>query len=169
MSTITAAPVPVPANSARRWEPWPIALIAFFTVFIGLVASFITFAVRQKMDLVRPDYYEEEIRYQKQFDRIRRTQGLGVEVGMKSDVSGGNLVVRIPAGHVVGLQEGTLQLYRPSDAAQDRLIRLEPGADGVQWVALGDLGEGLWRAKLRWSAGGEEFSLDEEVLIPARR
>lgn len=169
MSIVTATPVVLPVKAVRRWEPWPIALIAFFTVFIGLVASFITFAVNQKMDLVRPDYYEEEIRYQKQFDRIRRTQELGTEVGMKADAVGGELILRIPVGHVAGFGGGTLQLYRPSDAAQDRLIRLEPDAGGVQRVELRDLGEGLWRAKLRWSAGGEEFSLDEEVMIPAKR
>jgi nitrogen fixation protein FixH len=167
MSTASVAPNKI--LEARRWEPWPIGLIVFFTVFVSLVASFITFAVRQQMDLVRPDYYEEEIRYQKQFDRIRRTQALGRGVGLVVDRAGKTLRVSIPVGHVVTYGSGTIQLYRPSDASQDQLVPVHPSAEGLQEVDLTGLSAGLWRAKLRWSAGGQEYSLDESLVIPAGR
>ncbi len=45
----------------------------FFILFGGYIAGFIVFASRQKMDLVRNDYYDQEIRYQQQIDRVQRT------------------------------------------------------------------------------------------------
>lgn len=169
-TTATIAPVSttqVPAAGKPRWEPWPIGIAAFLLVFVSCVAAFITFAVQQKMDLVRPDYYEEEIRYQVQFDRVARTRALGKAAQLVADTTRREMRVVIPATHVGGLTQGTIQFYRPSDARQDRVISLKPGTDGSQVEPMRDLGAGLWRARVRWAAGGLEYSMEESFEVPA--
>lgn len=169
-TTVSVSPVPAipkPVVSKPRWEPWPIGIAAFLFVFVSCVAAFITFAVRQKMDLVRPDYYEEEIRYQVQFDRVARTRALGKAAQLVADTTRREMRVAIPATHVGGLTQGTIQFYRPSDAGQDRVIALKPGSDGSQVESMRDLGAGLWRARVRWAAGGQEYSMEESFEVPA--
>ncbi|MGZ8939585.1 MAG: FixH family protein, partial [Limisphaerales bacterium] len=52
---------------------WPHAIIAYFVIFITGVATWVTFAMRHNDQLVRTDYYEHEIKYQNQIDRLART------------------------------------------------------------------------------------------------
>lgn len=159
----------LPVPPSRRWDPWPIGITAFLVAFAGCVGSFIAFAVRQQNDLVRPDYYEEEIRYQTQMNRIERTRSLGAAAAVKADVAAGELTVRIPASHLGSLSVGTVQLYRPSDAGRDRVVKLAPSAEGRQVVSLTDLGPGLWRARVRWTSGGLEYSMDDALVLPSAR
>ena len=60
----TTAALPKPA-----FNPWPYALIAFFTVLITVIASFVTWSLRQDMELVGADYYDQEMRFQQRIDR----------------------------------------------------------------------------------------------------
>jgi hypothetical protein len=146
-----------------------VGIAAFLFVFVSCIAAFITFAVRQQMDLVRPDYYEEEIRYQVQFDRLERTRSLGAAARIAADSVRGTLEVLIPAAHASALTAGTIQFYRPSDAGQDRVIPLKPSAEGVQKAQIGDLGPGLWRVRVRWTTGGKEYAMDDTFVRPAHR
>jgi len=146
-----------------------VGIAAFLFVFVSCIAAFITFAVRQQMDLVRPDYYEEEIRYQVQFDRLERTRSLGAGARITADAMRGTLEVGIPAAHASALTAGTIQFYRPSDAGQDRVIPLKPSSEGVQKAAISDLGAGLWRVRVRWTTGGKEYAMDETFVRPANR
>ena len=51
-----------PSHPKKSLNPWPYAVIGFFVVFISLIVIFIVFSLGQEIQLVRPDYYEEEIR-----------------------------------------------------------------------------------------------------------
>lgn len=161
--------IPVAGPFKPRWEPWPLGIAAFLFVFVSCIAAFITFAVRQQMDLVRPDYYEEEIRYQVQFDRLERTRALGAAARITADATRSTLEVGIPAAHASALTAGTIQFYRPSDAGQDRVIPLKPSADGVQDSDISDLGPGLWRVRVRWTTGGKEYAMDDNFVRLANR
>lgn len=149
----------------RRWEPWPLGLIAFFGAFIACVATFIAFALSQRMDLVRPDYYEEEIRYQVQLGRLQRTRELGPSAGLACDAGGRRALVLVPARHVAAGVQGGVTLYRPSDARSDRWLPLVPSAAGEQTVSLEGLGPGLWRVQVRWESGGKEYHLEDAVVL----
>ncbi len=161
--------LPLSGVPKPRWEPWPVGIAAFLFVFVSCIAAFITFAVRQQMDLVRPDYYEEEIRYQVQFDRLERTRSLGAAARIAADSVRGTLEVGIPSAHALALTAGTIQFYRPSDAGQDRVIPLKPSAEGVQKADIGALGPGLWRVRVRWTTGGKEYAMDDTFVRPANR
>lgn len=157
----SADPGTPPGN---RWNPWPMGLGVFFAVLIATIASFIVFAVRQNMDLVRPDYYEQELRHTRQMERVRRTQALAPGASLSASPEG--LRILLPPGHSGERFSGTLRLYRPSDAALDRLIPLTPDADGRQSVPVEDLRPGLWRAQANWSLDGVEFYLESAVVVP---
>lgn len=163
-TTAPGTPAPSPARS-----PWPYALVAFFAVFISFIFWFISVAVRQRTDLVRPDYYDQEIRYQQQIDRLRRTAqpGLAVRVALAAD--GRGLAVALPAAHAADFGGGTVSFYRPSDARQDRQVALRPGPDGTQSVPVDGLRGGLWRVQLAWKSGGAEFYHEQSVMLPGGR
>jgi hypothetical protein len=158
-----------PKAESQPFNPWPWALIAFFVFFVSLVAAFITFAVRQDMDLVREDYYEQEVRYQEQIDRMNRTLPFGNEVAVVYDPAVQAIDIRLPSRHAHEHLTGRIQFYRPSDASLDHDVPLLVGADGRQRIAAGALAGGLWNLQVFWEVNGEEFYTEQTVVIAERK
>lgn len=150
---------------SKAWNPWPVAIIAFFGVFITCVVGFILFATRQHMDLVRPDYYEEEMRFQGQLDRLNRTQPLGSRVAVDYNRRQQSIMIALPPEQVTARLTGRIQLYRPSDASLDRNVQLAVNAAGVQQVDAKQLPAGLWKVRVRWTANGEEYFVDRVIVV----
>lgn len=164
-TAIPPLPDPATANPATPpWNPWPYALIAYFAVFISAVIGFITWSVHQKMDLVGADYYDQEIRYQSQIDKLRRTAAMGP--AMPIDYAPGRITFRLPREQVSQGVTGSVQLYRPSNAGMDRTVPLAVDSTGLQHIDATALTAGLWRIRISWKAGGEEFYRDDSLVIP---
>ena len=104
-------------------NPWPAGLVIFFVVFISYIACFITFASRQRMDLVRADYYDQEIRFQKQIDRVQRTAPIMANAAMAYDTKTKRSPLTFPQTMAAAGFSGTIDFYRPSDANMDRSCR----------------------------------------------
>ena len=156
-------------NAAAATQPrrslWPYAIAAYFAVAIIGIVIFITWAVGQNMDLVRSDYYEQEILFQRQIDAVNRTRPFAKEIAVIYDLAAGTLLLRLPAAHLGQQLSGTVHLYRPSDAKLDRALVLSPGVDGEQVIAAGQLATGLWKVRLEWTVGGVPYHFEKSVII----
>ena len=117
------------------------------------------------MDLVGTDYYDQEIRYQDQIDRLRRTAAVGAAVQVK--YTPGRIEILIPTEHLSKGVVGAVHFYRPSDARLDHEIPLAVNTVGKQSIVTAGLSRGHWRVRVGWKSGGEEFYHDETIVIPA--
>jgi len=152
-------------KSSSPFNPWPYAIIAFFVIaFIGIV-SFTIFATRQRMELVRPDYYEEEMTYQSQLDRLERTRAIRAQVTVDYDVQQQAIKIALPNAHAGTAAAGRIQFYRPSDARLDHNVRLAVDAHGRQDVDARNLKAGLWKVRLFWEVDGQEYYFDRAVVV----
>jgi nitrogen fixation protein FixH len=152
------------ATQPKR-SPWPYVIAGYFAVAITCIAIFITWAVRQNMDLVRPDYYEHEILFQKQIDAVNRTRPFASELTISYDFDKRALLVRVPPAHLGEQFNGKAHLYRPSDAKLDQNIELKPGPDGKQTMNVEPLSPGLWKVRLDWTAAGESFAFEQTIIV----
>jgi nitrogen fixation protein FixH len=150
-------------------SPWPFAIITWFVAFIAFLATFIVFAVRQREDLVRHDYYEAEVLYQQQLDRANRGQAVGREVAINYDVASQRVTIQLPRDQALLRPTGSINFYRPSDASLDHTTPLLPDANGVQHVNAAQLRSGLWRIRLYWTVKGQEFYFDQNIVIGPRQ
>lgn len=158
---------PAAATAARKWNPWPWAIIGYFATVLTIMGFFVPFALRQNMDLVRPDYYEAEALHQAQMLRVERTRPLLGEIELALLPEERKLRLRIPAGQAA-TAEGSVQLYRPSDARRDATLPLAVDGGGVQWIDTAEMIPGLWRARVSWSWGGGEYYFEQAVVVPPR-
>lgn len=149
----------------RNLHPWPASIVAFFIVFISGIITFTLFASRQRMDLVRPDYYEEELRFQQQFDRVARTAAVRSQVSVAYDLAQRSITVKLPPGHAGPMLSGRIQLYRPSDARLDRSVPLQADARGWQSLDARALVPGLWKIRVSWRLDGREYYYDQSVVV----
>ena len=94
---------------------WGIAaLYAGFALFILVIVGY---ASLQHFDLVEQDYYAKGIDYERQIDRLKRTEALPEKPIVLFD--GGEVVVRFPAVSQPTDYNGTVTLFRPSAASLD--------------------------------------------------
>ncbi|CAN5497376.1 hypothetical protein BH09BAC4_BH09BAC4_14670 [soil metagenome] len=129
---------------------WGKSIVLVFILFAGFIGTMVFLMTRQHVDLVRDDYYQDEIAYQQHIDRLARTARLPQAPTLDIDPIRQELNLSMP----VGWQQGTLTFYRPSSRQQDQRITLSPGQHSV---SIARLGKGLWRAQLNWSAGGQSY------------
>ena len=146
-------------------NPWPHAIIAWFVIFAAAMAAWIAVAVRQNMDLVRSDYYEEEVRFQQQLDRMNRTAAIATEVTLNYDATKREVTLRLPAAHLVSRPAGEIHFYRPSDAALDFQLPLAVDADGRQRIATSTLRGGLWKVRMQWSAADHDYFFEQTLVV----
>jgi nitrogen fixation protein FixH len=150
------------------FNPWPAGIVAAFAVFITATVTLIVVATRNRMELVTPDYYEQEIRYQQQMDRLERTRALGSTVRLVHDPARNRLSIQLPSEHVGRSTAGRIHFYRPSAAGQDRQIEFQPDSTGEQSVDAGQFSPGLWKVRILWTVGNEEYFSDDTVVLPPR-
>lgn len=150
-------------SGTRRFEPWPIGIIAAFGLFIALTAVFVAKAVASRTDLVTHDYYEEELRYQDRLNQLRRTAPWQEQI--RVTWADGELKLLMPAEHAAARVTGKLVLYRPSAADHDAEWPLSLNDQGEQRIPAAELAPGLWKARLHWSVGGESYYFDQPLVI----
>jgi len=163
---MTSSHSPSSSNpSSKSRNPWPIVIIAYFIVFISGVVTFAIFASRQKVELVRPDYYADEIQFQQQLDRLNRTQPINASVTIVYNSDQQTITVTLPAAHAQHPTSGQIHLYRPSDAHLDQDLALALDAEGVQHVNAKNLRPGLWKVRVQWTADGQDYFFAQTVII----
>lgn len=157
-----------PAAPNVGWNPWPIAITIFFSIAITSCVGFVMFCSRHPADLVAADYYEQEVRYQGQIDRVQRAQQRAQLASVAYNPTSKQITISLPADAPLTNVAGTVTLYRPAAMNQDRTFRFEPGANGVQTLDASGLLTGLWKVRVSWTMGQEDYFLDQKLVIPAK-
>ncbi len=150
------------AKSGRMWMWSLVAAIA------GSILFFVGFAVwtfQDDVELVYDNYYAKDVVFDQQIKRIARTEALRFKPRLEYKQSAEILELNYPLalGHTPS--EGTILLFRPADLHQDRLFSLALQGDSLQTIPLPDLLPGLWRIKLDWTSGGEEYYLEQALIV----
>ncbi len=143
---------------------WPIAIIGYFIVALIGIVIFISWAVHQNIDLVRKDYYAEEVQFQQQLNRVARTKQLNADAYIFYDQQKQSVTLKVPTdGNEKTL--GRIHFYRPSDAALDKNVRLTLNREGLQNLDVRELKSGLWKVQLQWNSNGEDFYSEKSIII----
>ena len=144
---------------------WPVGIVTAFMLFLAGTASLVVMSTHEKVELVSPDYYEQELRFQDQINRRGRAQSLQGQVRVSYDAAQHMLTLALPATHAAAHAAGDILLYRPSAAGLDRRVALDLDMQGRQTLDARSLSDGLWWVRVTWRAGNEDFAFDEKVII----
>lgn len=146
-----------------NFNPWPYGIIVFFILLFCGITTVVVIAATHQESMVSPDYYEQELKFQDQIDSAARAQKCGARLHL--DSRAGRLVVAVPAAQVAPALAGTIEFYRPSSPALDCHFPLAPQADGMQAVDVSKLKAGLWQVRVKWTAGGQNYFLEQRVIL----
>ncbi len=152
----------VPTKKKFHWGWGIVSLYGGFVIFmLGIVA----YASLQHFDLVDKDYYARGVDYERQIERIKRADSLLVQPAVSFESSTGELVLGFPKVGIPSDVSGTLTLFRPSAASLDFVVPLALGSDFTQRIKPDRLAKGMYRTKLLWVVGGQEYYQERELLL----
>ncbi|SFF86416.1 FixH family protein [Pontibacter chinhatensis] len=152
------------AQKNNSFTLWPYMIVVCMVSFMGYIAHFVYQAMNQDVDLVSKDYYAQEIKYQDQIERVRRTQALG-DVMLNYKAGDEAILLQMPATYQDMNLSGTITLFRPSDDKLDKQLPLQLGRDHSQLLEVADLESGLWKVRVSFSANNEDYYTEKTIQI----
>lgn len=153
-----------PAPPKRTF--WPYAIVAAFVLFAGYIGFMVQQAMRTSVDLVSPDYYQQELRYQQRMESVARTAALPAPVVITHEAATHRLKLELPASLSGQPIAGTLHFFRPSDQQLDFKLPFAPtGAPAQLELNTSQLQPGLWRLRVDFTAGNQPYFLEKELTI----
>ena len=144
---------------------WPAGLAVFYISFMIITIAVVVFSTFHRVDLVAEDYYDQEIRYQEQIERVRRADSLSLPVTWEYNRDRKSLLVHFPPELKAEKITGRFHFFRPSDASLDKFFTLNLAADNSQILYTGPLQPGLWKLKILWAINNKEFFVEGILVI----
>jgi hypothetical protein len=140
---------------------WGRGITISFIAFALFIGALVTVCVRQEINLVSSDYYDKELRYQEEIDRLTNAAALPERPSMS--VLNDQLMLQF--GALSKFEDGELLLTRPSDARYDFVFSVDAGGDSVRMFDVSKLPAGHYNTSLRWKMNGKEFLIQEPILL----
>jgi hypothetical protein len=142
---------------------WGHKLTIFIILFMGLILTMVVLSTQQKIELVHDNYYDQEIKYQDQIDRIRNLKALEYDVQARLD--GDKLIIQFPKDLIGQRIEGELHFFKPSNASEDKLLPIETDLELIQKINRVEIGHGFYRLKIQWTSDGLEYYAEKTVNL----
>lgn len=141
---------------------WGYKIIIVFVVFAAGMLTLVTKSLRTKIDMVTPDYYKEELKYQQVIDGKQNANSLSTPITISQDE---NIVLTFPQEMREKQIRGQLTFYRPSDSRKDISVPLKIDEAGQQQLEKRLFTTGLYRVKLQWSMNDRPFYQEQLLTI----
>lgn len=142
---------------------WGHKIIIVFVVFAAGILTLVTKSMRTRIDMVTPDYYGEELKYQQVIDGKENAGRLSAPVGISQDDAG----VRISLPFELRNKQitGKVTFYRPSDSGKDVSMPLQPDHSGQQLVSRQLFIRGQYKVKIAWTMNDRPYFQEQLVNI----
>jgi hypothetical protein len=141
---------------------WGTGIFIFYVLF----ASVLFFSVYQstKVDnsLVVDNYYEHDLAYQSQYDRLENATKLKEPLRMKWQSEEKALLLAFPTD-LAGTATGQIAFYRPDDKSMDWQLPIAVDEAGEMKVQMAKLPVGRWKVKVYWEAAGTPYFAEKIV------
>ena len=134
---------------------WGYKIAIGFTAFCLVTIGVTIYLMNQKVDIVTDNYYEKELKYQEQLDKVARTRAL--KETMEITNTGKELIIKFPNVPDKSQSKDFISLYRPSDNTKDVKIPVLVDTSRIQIVSVESIVKGYWKVQINWTSGGSEY------------
>lgn len=142
---------------------WGKSIVLAFVLFAGVVITMVTISMKQDVNLVAHNYYEEELAYEDQMNRIRNFESL--EDKPTITLNGDLITLNFPSQVANMIESGEIHFFRPSNRFADKKIKIELDQQFRQTFSTTAFGSGLWKTKLRWTSKGKEYFFEQKIIL----
>lgn len=134
---------------------WGWRIVILYGGFVLMMLFLVWKTTTIKDDLVTPDYYAKELRFQEQVDKQKRTHELKEQPSW--NVDGKKIAIRFPTEMLPKNVKAEILFYNASSAKRDFTVSCSPDSTGLCQVNSDKLQHGVYEMKIDWSAGGVSY------------
>jgi len=141
---------------------WGKGITLFIAAFMVFIASMVVFAFTKDADLVRDDYYENELAYDKNKANKVNYQELNKKIVVSKTEAG--IVFQFPES-VNSESKGKITFYRPDQKKFDREFELDVDTIHQQILAYKNFKEGYYELQVEWTNGDITFLFEDKITF----
>ncbi len=116
----------------------------------------------ENTDLVTPDYYAAELKYQQKIDDSKRVNDLPEKI--EYDIKTDKIEVRFPQYFNGTRLSGTILLYYPADKTRD-IKQSFVSNDLTAAIIFPGVIKGLYELQISWEANGKQYYFEKKISI----
>lgn len=137
---------------------WGKSIVLGFVIFMSFVGIMAYKMATAKVDLVRTNYYQTELDYQKQFEKIKNSANIKAEEIMTYSPEKQTFTIVFPDK----INEGEVHFYRSSDNKLD--LNFKVNNTSTFSYNTQKLAKGSWKVTAAWSKGAKEFFIENKFI-----
>ncbi len=141
---------------------WGVGIAIFYVSFMVIMISMVIFSSKQNNDLVRDDYYAEDLAYESIRQKKENQSVLSESVKVHSNDQA-QLTIEFPTSQTN--VSGQIHLFRPSDQDMDQVYTIELTSERQMHISTKDLPAGLWRVKIDWTDTQQDFYQETSIVL----
>ena len=142
---------------------WGTGITAFIIFFLVSTIAVVLYLMTIDVNLVSDNYYENEIKYQEQMDKIERSNNLDERINIK--VENRNIIISYPKNFDSKNIKGSILCYRPSSNRFDRDFLVDADSNYLQIIKTDLMIEGMWKVKIDWEVSGTTYYNEEIIML----
>lgn len=141
---------------------WGTGIAIICTLFVLFFVVLVGWTFTEDVNLVADNYYEKEIAYQSEIDKIQNALDLPEQPTI--NIVGEMIEIRFPIILESTDFSGNIHLYRPSDNKNDILVPISL-VEQKQFIPTAALIDGLWELKLEWKSNAVAYQQTKRLFI----
>lgn len=132
-----------------------------FILFASFMATLVIVCVKQDVNLVSANYYQEELKHQSKIDKIENATKLTIQPTISFQQGEMSVVY----DQFDEMKKGKLILTRPSDPQLDLTFDLKKTEATLQKFTLPKWEQGLYRVSIVWTMDDKEFYVEKIMVL----
>jgi hypothetical protein len=132
--------------------------------FIGFMSTLVYKACQQDVDFVTTNYYEKELKFQQEIDKMKNASDLPENISIVQD-DPQHILIRYPQFIDRNKIEGRITFFRPDNADLDFEVAAQCDESNQQRINATAMKSGAWRVKINWSADGKPYYYEEKIFV----
>jgi hypothetical protein len=137
---------------------WVLAAFVFFGLFIG---TLVVICVREDVNLVSKDYYQQELNHQQKIQQQTNAN----QLEDKPQLSFENNSVKLLFPFSSSVEKGEIRVMRPSDDRLDQRFEWSAMEGDSQLFPLKVWEKGLYRVSLTWTMEGKDYYFEKVMVL----
>lgn len=142
---------------------WGTKIFMLYGGFVALIAFLVVSSMRQNVDLVAEDYYQQELQYQNRIDQTDAAMKSGFSPAIVVNDSHVNIVFPDTV-RSIGIT-GEVVFYRPDNKALDYSEKIILDNTGKMSIARSKFSAGMYQTKVKWMSAGQDYYYESTIHI----
>jgi hypothetical protein len=141
---------------------WGTRIAILYGGFVILIVVLVAGSMRQSFDLVAPDYYGQEIKYQQVIDASKNQSALSAPASIYAGAQ--TVTIDFPAEFIGKEIMGNVQFYSAVNAAWDKVIHIN-ASNNTMVIPRQGLHNANYKIKLTWNSEGKEYYQETDLNL----